>query len=115
MLIVVSGPAGGGKTTFAKSLEGDGVRVISTDDFIGIPWDEVSSAVAEAMKDPPPTVVIEGVRAISSVYHLGLIPDVVYWVRYGRKPRTKALESRQIVLLKMMGIVPIFVPPLSNG
>lgn len=116
MLIVVAGPPGGGKTTFAEGLKGEDVEVISTDDFIHLPWENVPAAVGQAIKaSKAPNVVVEGVRAVSCVYHMGMTPDVVYWVHIQQQKRGgRGLTIRQRELLNKMKILPTFVGPQSE-
>ena len=105
-LIIVAGPAGGGKSTFAERLSRErDLPLVATDAFKDLPWEDVPFAVHEAamaFDEPGATVIVEGVRALSMVEKLGLFPRVmeIYWVEVmPEKPNTKGLTTRQRNLL----------------
>lgn len=108
-IVLVCGPAGGGKSTWAGRLaEERGLEVVATDDLMHLPWDEVPYAVGRRLASFPPdaTVVLEGVRALSTVDKLGLAPDVVetWWCEDGPgRPGASGMTTRQRSLLQKLG------------
>lgn len=102
MIILVAGPAGGGKSTFAKKLaEMRGLKIVCTDDYKDLPWAEVPHKVArdcwvamEGGKD----VILEGVRALSTIHHEEMAPMVseFWWAHVGKlKPNCEGMHRRQ--------------------
>ena len=102
------GPAGGGKTTFSVELAARrGLIVVHTDDFKDAPWDDVPSLVGRRLDElrDEAAVVLEGVRALSCVHHLGLAASVdeVWWCdRFPQKEGTAGMTQRQLDLLRQM-------------
>lgn len=111
-LIIVAGPAGGGKSTFAERLSRErDLPLVATDAFKHLAWEDVPFAAHEAcmvFNEPGATCVVEGVRALSMVEKLGLFPRVteLYWVQVDglpEKPNTKGMTTRQRNLLEAYG------------
>ena len=67
-IIVIAGAPDTGKTTFAKKLEGS-MRVIHTDDYKDISWEDQSRVLATRLFDFPniSCVAIEGLCALRGV------------------------------------------------
>jgi len=108
-IILVCGPAGGGKSTLAAQLaEALDCPVVATDSYKHMPWDEVPLAVGESLAlfdEPGSVVVLEGVRALSAVQKCGVTDRVreVIWVEVGaEKPGTAGMTTRQRNLLAQM-------------
>jgi hypothetical protein len=108
-IILVCGPAGGGKSTVAGQLaEALDCPVVATDSYKNMPWDDVPFAVGESLAlfdEPGAVVVLEGVRALSAVQKCGIAPRVtqVHWAELApEKPGTKGMTTRQLALLEEM-------------
>jgi adenylate kinase family enzyme len=111
-IILICGPAGGGKSTLARKLATPGHALVSTDDYISSRWDAVPLAAAVDVSGyikAGKSVVLEGVRALSVVYHnpsLRKHVTKVYWCDRGRdnKPGSfaRGLLTRQRELLRLM-------------
>lgn len=105
-LIIVAGPAGGGKTTWAGLLAR--VRrypIVHTDQFKHVSWDKVPGTIAEWLKvvdDGDTPIILEGVRALSVVKHGRLLDCVqeVWWAEYNPKlDNCDGLWQRQLDLM----------------
>src|SRR5688572_1308438 len=110
-IILVCGPAGGGKSTIAGQLaEALDCPVVATDSYKHLPWDDVPFAVGESLAlfdEPGAVVVLEGVRALSAVQKCQITDNVreVIWVEVGvEKPGTAGMTTRQQALLAHMQI-----------
>jgi hypothetical protein len=124
-IILVCGPAGGGKTTLAGQLaEALDCPVVATDSYKHLAWDEVPLAVGESLAlfdEPGAVVVLEGVRALSAVQKCGIANRVreVIWVEIGaEKPGTAGMTTRQRNLLRELPLpAPILMQsaPLRPG
>jgi nicotinamide riboside kinase len=109
-IILVAGPAGGGKTTWARKLAKErNAVVIHTDDYKGEAWEDVPMRTAEAIAQwhGDGTVIVEGVRALSAIQKGGFTSQVteVWWCEQGPgKPGKfcRGLEKRQRDLLDAM-------------
>lgn len=80
-IIVIAGAPDTGKTTFSQKLEGS-MRVIHTDDYKDIPWEDQSRVLATRLFDFPniKCVAIEGLCALR-----GVRKAVEYgWIQDGR-------------------------------
>ena len=72
--VAVSGGPSSGKTTLASSVTDR--PVLSTDDFMALPWSDVPHAVMNQAKGMGDRWVIEGVQ-VARALRKGLTPDVV--------------------------------------
>lgn len=97
--IVICGGARAGKTTLAHRLSAEtGLRVISTDSYIGVPWDSVPEVVILSIKHAPDWI-LEGVQAARVLRRwLRTAPDEaqvtrVYWLGRPVVERTGKQES----------------------
>lgn len=107
-LIIVAGPAGGGKTTHARKLaEETGYAVVHTDDWKDSPWSSVPKEVKKVVEAIDRPLILEGVRALSCVFHngWGAIVEIVWWCDHGPgRDGCEGLETRQRRLVSEMGM-----------
>jgi len=122
-IIVVAGPAGGGKTSFAGHLaQVRDLPVVATDDYKHLPWAEVTMAVGEVLVDtfdePGAVVILEGVRALSVVKHMRFAASVaeLYWVaHFPEKPKTSQFTTQQRnTLAQLRGELPEIQRPVFS-
>lgn len=110
-IIVVAGPVNSGKSHFARyigTLHAE-YGLYSTDDYIRqeIKWDDLPGAVAhDILRDVMhETFIIEGVRALSVVYHNQWADKVdrIWWgERNTKNPKHLGLLTRQYNLVELM-------------
>lgn len=113
-LVVIAGPARCGKTFWAMYLANlFNWDVISTDDFKDLEWDDVPGAIMEEIKtyekhnQKAEYLILEGVRALSAVYHNQLKDRVaiIWWGEHDPKKKgCEGLLKRQQDLLDLMDL-----------
>jgi len=108
-IILVSGPAGGGKSNLAQRLLAEkGGTVISTDEFKESEWDQVPFLVAERLREAEKfPIILEGVRALSVIHKFGLASQVIeaWWAESGgERPGCAGMTTRQRKLAHEMAL-----------
>lgn len=100
-LIIVAGPAGAGKTTFASAL-GDiasgGVFSVSSDVYLDMPREKRPAALCEDCDQGRADCIVEGCEALRNVIKGGLIDEIacVYWIEcHQPKPECLGLTTQQ--------------------
>lgn len=83
--LAIVGLPGCGKTTLADKLGAHlGLRVLHTDDYRGLPWEEQADACVVAL---PGWGVVEGVT-VCRLFKRGFEPDCVLWILGGDPARS---------------------------
>lgn len=89
--VVLSGVVGSGKTLLLQNVDLGGRKVIHTDDFSHVPWEDKFAAIRAAV-DEHSSFVLAGVLA-PHLLHKGLEVDAVCWLNGTRQ---RGLTNRQI-------------------
>lgn len=103
--IAICGGPRVGKTTLAQAFSNH--ELVSTDEFIGLPWEQVPFALI-AKCSTLERFVIEGVQ-VARALRKGLVVDAVIYLTAPRAPRT----PRQVGMAK--GIDKVFTDWLAQG
>ena len=89
--LVLSGVVGSGKTLLLQNVDLGGRKVIHTDDFSHVPWEDKFAAIRAAV-DEHSSFVLAGVLA-PHLLHKGLEVDAVCWLNGTRQ---RGLTNQQI-------------------
>lgn len=87
--VVIAGGPNTGKSTLALSVPHE--RIVGTDDYMGMDWEAIPSAIMERVQNEP-TFILEGVQSARCLRR-GLCADAVVWLDHPYPPYKPKHES----------------------